>query len=584
MSSGITTFTFDSVVYLAPGEYALAVLTNSSNYQLFSGSIGNDVTATNRKIAHQPSVGSCFLASNSGEYKPDPSRMIKFKLSRANFTGQTISGSNNYVNLITHANGAVGNTANVLYQTFKTTGSTINFSNTAMEFQYKSYNTSNSAVEYTDFSLDQNIILNTGRQITSSTNGMFLVNATMATTNSHISPVIDIDRMSLITIDNDIDNAGLSANDVVVVTSGAGYVNVAPSAYTATVAASETSNTATMNVHVEVTMTVNTSWGATPGGNNVTFLASANTGYIVSQSHPGAFAIGEAVRIVGTDFTESSITNPVQVDSGTESGSLPANTGYGIITRQTYVGHSASNNVASITIKTDANTSGIFKAGTLIRADETAQDLAVTGITDQSETYMAVGTVTGVVSNVFPVAIGSGYYTSPTITISTPGDEAGAFDSVGARTGGTEAVVATVFTRGEDSTSGGNINAKYVSRRVTLEDGFDAADLKVLVTAYKPIGTDVNVYYKVKSGDDPQDFDNKSYVLMSQETANSVISTNEQDVREYTYKTANDSVQYSSENITYDNFKTFAIKIVMSSDSVITIPKLRDMRAIALDA
>ena len=36
---------------------------------------------------------------------------------------------------------------------------------------------------------------------------------------------------------------------------------------------------------------------------------------------------------------------------------------------------------------------------------------------------------------------------------------------------------------------------------------------------------------------------------MSQETANSVISTNEQDVREYTYKTANDSVQYSSENI-----------------------------------
>ena len=586
MSSGITTFTFDSVVYLAPGEYALAVLTNSSNYALFSGSIGNDVTATNRKIAHQPSVGSCFLASNSGEYKPDPSRMIKFKLSRANFTGQTISGSNNYVNLITHANGAVGNTANVLYQTFKTTGSTINFSNTAMEFQYKSYNTSNSAVQYTDFSLDQNIILNTGRQITSSTNGMFLVNATMATTNSHISPVIDIDRMSLITIDNDIDNAGLSANDVVVVTGGVGYVNVAPSAYTATVATSETSNTATMNVHVEVTMTVNTSWGATPGGNSVTFLASANTGYTVDGSNPGAFAVGEAVRIVGTDFTESSITNPVQVDSGTESGSLPANTGYGIITRQTYIGHSASNNVASITIKTDANTSGIFKAGTLIRADNTAQQLAVSGVNNgaASETYMAVGTVTGVVSNVFPVAIGSGYYTSPTITISTPGDEAGAFDSDGARTGGTEAVVATVFSRGEDSTSGGNINAKYVSRRVTLEDGFDAADLKVLVTAYKPIGTDINVYYKVKSGDDPQDFDNKSYVLMSQETANSVISTNEQDVREYTYKTANDSVQYSSENITYDNFKTFAIKIVMSSDSVITIPKLRDMRAIALDA
>ena len=91
------------------------------------------------------------------------------------------------------------------------------------------------------------------------------------------------------------------------------------------------------------------------------------------------------------------------------------------------------------------------------------------------------------------------------------------------------------------------------------------------------------MYYKVKSKDDPEKLDNKSYVLMNQETISTTFSTSEEDIREFTYKTANDVVQYSSGGITYDDFKTFAVKIVMTSNNVITIPKLRDMRAIALD-
>ena len=137
--------------------------------------------------------------------------------------------------------------------------------------------------------------------------------------------------------------------------------------------------------------------------------------------------------------------------------------------------------------------------------------------------------------------------------------------------------------RGEDGAEGGNINAKYISRRVSLEDGFDSSDIKVVLNAYKPVGTDINVYYKVKAQDDPQSFDLKPYVLMSQETSNSVVSTSEEDIREFSYQTANDVIQYTSDGVTYDKFKSFAIKIVMTSNNVITIPKLRDMRAIALD-
>ena len=112
---------------------------------------------------------------------------------------------------------------------------------------------------------------------------------------------------------------------------------------------------------------------------------------------------------------------------------------------------------------------------------------------------------------------------------------------------------------------------------------FHSSDIKVVLNAYKPVGTDINVYYKVKAQDDPQSFDLKPYVLMSQETSNSVVSTSEEDIREFSYQTANDVIQYTSDGVTYDKFKSFAIKIVMTSNNVITIPKLRDMRAIALD-
>ena len=112
-----------------------------------------------------------------------------------------------------------GNTENVNYQTFKVTTSTIEFSNTTVDYQFKSFDTTNTLVDFTNFSTDQNILLTSGRQMTSSTNGMFLVNASMSTSNGHISPVIDLDRLSVITIENDVDNLRVG-NDIIVTTVG----------------------------------------------------------------------------------------------------------------------------------------------------------------------------------------------------------------------------------------------------------------------------------------------------------------------------------------------------------------------------
>ena len=147
----------------------------------------------------------------------------------------------------------------------------------------------------------------------------------------------------------------------------------------------------------------------------------------------------------------------------------------------------------------------------------------------------------------------------------------------------TGAVDAAAIMSGEEKPDGGPISAKYITRRVTLKDGFDASDIKVVMNAYKPIGTELHVYYKVKNADDPDDFDKKNYVLMSQETTSGVRSKGKDDFQEYIFKTANEEAAYEANKIRYETFKVFAIKIVILASTTHDMPRLRDVRAIAMD-
>lgn len=178
--------------------------------------------------------------------------------------------------------------------------------------------------------------------------------------------------------------------------------------------------------------------------------------------------------------------------------------------------------------------------------------------------------VANVVRNIVVTAGGSGYTSTPTITIS----EGGATRN------------ASAIVLGETRSSGGNYLARYISRRVQLNDGFDSSDLRVFLTAYKPPTTGIEVYYKILNADDPDDFDVKSYFKMEQKTPSGATSTNYNDYIEYEYRPSlnTDLVIYSSGGTTYETFKFFAVKIVLSSPDTTLVPKVRDMRVIALPA
>jgi hypothetical protein len=136
----------------------------------------------------------------------------------------------------------------------------------------------------------------------------------------------------------------------------------------------------------------------------------------------------------------------------------------------------------------------------------------------------------------------------------------------------------------ETGSFGGNALTRYISRRVTLADGFDANSLQVYLTAYKPIGTNIFVYAKVLSRDDPDNFDVKNWTLLSQLSAANLFSADQNDFREFQYamSATDDTISYVSNGVTFTSFATFAIKIVLVSDDTTINPILADMRAIAL--
>jgi hypothetical protein len=180
--------------------------------------------------------------------------------------------------------------------------------------------------------------------------------------------------------------------------------------------------------------------------------------------------------------------------------------------------------------------------------------------------------VGGVIDDIYIEDIGSLYTGTPTITI-TPGSGGGSS--------------ATAVITGETSKKGGPALARYISRRVTLNDGFDSGDLRVYITAYRPKESNIFVYVKLLSVSDSDIFDDKEWQLLTQLGNANFVSTSYSDYRELVFApgsggVADNSITYTANGVPYDRFRTYAIKIVMAGTNSADVPKIRDMRAIAL--
>lgn len=85
----------------------------------------------------------------------------------------------------------------------------------------------------------------------------------------------------------------------------------------------------------------------------------------------------------------------------------------------------------------------------------------------------------------------------------------------------------------------GNATCKYVSKIINLKDGLEAEDLKVYITAYKPVGTEIEIYARILNSLDYQNIDDKTWAKLELVGDNTYSdSVNRDDKIEYEYQFA----------------------------------------------
>lgn len=131
----------------------------------------------------------------------------------------------------------------------------------------------------------------------------------------------------------------------------------------------------------------------------------------------------------------------------------------------------------------------------------------------------------------------------------------------------------------ETEPSGGNAQGRYITRKITLEEGFRASALKVFLDQNMPQGAIMELYYKVISDTDDGAFEDRNWVQMTRRQTDTVVSQNKLDFNEYEYYS--DNISYDVDGTTFDSFNQFAIKIVMYATSTADAPSAMNFRAIA---
>ena len=162
----------------------------------------------------------------------------------------------------------------------------------------------------------------------------------------------------------------------------------------------------------------------------------------------------------------------------------------------------------------------------------------------------------------------------------------------------------------ENSNVEGAASSKYISRTVELADGLDAEDIKIWLTAYKPPTSSITVYAKFKNSADDTPFEQIPWTKLQSEDRTNFTSSNANrfDFREFQYALGTTGFESDGTTVTssataggsavlesgttfkyvgangavYTDYKYFAVKIVLTSASHAKIPRVKDMRALAL--
>ena len=142
-------------------------------------------------------------------------------------------------------------------------------------------------------------------------------------------------------------------------------------------------------------------------------------------------------------------------------------------------------------------------------------------------------------------------------------------------------------------TNSADTTAKYISKKIELAEDLDAEDFNLILSAYRPTGTDIKIYIKAQNAYDSDGFDTLDWTELELfEGVGSYSSiSNIGDYKEFKYRIADanktgtvpsGAFAYTSQSGAFEGFKRFQIRIDMISPNIHNVPTLADYRGIAL--
>jgi len=136
-----------------------------------------------------------------------------------------------------------------------------------------------------------------------------------------------------------------------------------------------------------------------------------------------------------------------------------------------------------------------------------------------------------------------------------------------------------VTSRPETLASDGGATSKYITKKVTLKEDFDADSLRVIIAKNLPAGSSVKVFYRVQSDIDNSDFESLPFIEMTKVTED-VVNQNITEYYDCEYKA--DNITYTAEESSFEEFRYFQIKLVLFATNTAKAPTVKNLRAIAL--
>ena len=198
-----TRFKFTSPIYLLPQEYSLVILSNSDDYEVFIATMGENQIGTESPVVEQPHLGSLFKSQNSSTWTPDQNSDLMFVINKCKFKDAGI-------NTVSFKERKTNDDDPVKIDLFQLNASNINWPTSKYNLSVRLTPNASSSTKATDeeFAIvaNENFELDSSRRVDlDGDENTFILNATVDGLDPDVSPVLDLSRLSLISVENRVE-------------------------------------------------------------------------------------------------------------------------------------------------------------------------------------------------------------------------------------------------------------------------------------------------------------------------------------------------------------------------------------------